>query len=127
MFVTRFADMVIGICMVGCWCCGSQATKERRLLPHIRNCIIVCSLQCVLSLGSIITAIVGFVESGSECVGSIVSIVFACLLAAEAAGELFIWCGAYGMRLNQHKAPIPPIVDRVVPEFLFEWARRSKM
>ena len=127
-FATRFIDMVLGCCTLGCWCCGGgDAKRDRALLGHIRNCILICGAQCGLALASIVVAIYGMVQFGEECMGSIVSIVFALLLLADAGWELFIWIGAYWMRLNQHQIAIPKMVDNLIPTFLYDWARKHRL
>jgi len=127
-FFIRMVDMVLGCCTIGCWFCSrSKEINDRQLIPHIINCIIVGTAQCLLSLGNIVLGIIGLVSEGTDCAGSIISIVFAVLLIMDSAFEMFIWIGAYFIRINQDKATIPPIVDRIIPNCLVRWARRTRL
>mmetsp|Transcript_24714 Transcript_24714/g.25138 ORF Transcript_24714/g.25138 Transcript_24714/m.25138 type:complete len:232 (-) Transcript_24714:263-958(-) len=127
-FLTRLIDMTLGCCTIGSWFCRKNTgNDDRQLIPHIRNCIIICTTQGVLSLVSIVYGIIGLTTEGSACAGSAISIVFSVLLILDAGWEMFIWIGAYFLRINQHNAPIPPIVDKMIPGFLASWARRTRL
>mmetsp|Transcript_1608 Transcript_1608/g.1750 ORF Transcript_1608/g.1750 Transcript_1608/m.1750 type:complete len:210 (-) Transcript_1608:125-754(-) len=127
-FLTRFIDMVLGCCTIGCWFCRNKTdTDGREMIPHIRNCIIIGTTQALLSLANIVLGIVGLTSEGTACAGSVVTIVFAVLLIMDAGFEMFIWIGAYFIRINQDKAPIPPIVDKIIPNCLARWARRTRL
>lgn len=140
-FLLKFIDMTLGCCMVGCWFCpgGSRSgsreeqllQQEERykhsLLPHIRKCILVCLAQMGLSLGGIVTFVVGMVQSPEACAGSGVGMIFNIILFLDSGWELFIWVGAYLMRKNQGHAPISDIVDKIVPNFLWEWAKKQQL
>jgi len=92
-FITRLFDLVIGCCTIGFWFCGTPGSdqEDRRLLPHIRNCIVICGLQCLFSFLIIVTGIVGLVTDTNDCPGASVSIVFAFLLLLDAG-----WNFSYG-------------------------------
>ena len=127
-FLTRLIDMVLGFCTVGCWFCRNNTDNDDRgLIPHIRNCIIISIGQGLLSLANIVLRVIGLTSEGLACAGSIISIVFAVLLIMDSGFEMFVWIGAYFVRINQHNAPIPPIVDKIIPDCLMSFARRIKL
>lgn len=126
--LVRFIDMILGCCTIGCWFCSSNnADSDRQMVPHIRNCIIISTGQCFLALANIVLGIIGLVSEGTDCVGSVVTIVFAALLIMDSCFEMTIWIGAYIIRINQDKAQIPKIVDKIMPNCLVRWAQRTRL
>ncbi|CAB9530618.1 expressed unknown protein [Seminavis robusta] len=133
-FGINLCDMTLGCCTVGySWflkrspAAGPQQ-QHGNILPHIRNSIIICTVQLFLSLGGIVIAIVGLVQNASACAGSGAGMAFNILLFLDSGWELFIWIGAYVVLRKGHaNAPIPDIVDQIVPDSVWEIAKRIQL